>query len=624
MALHCVMAAVQTSPADPAEGEATHASEKSADARARSVNLFVFSLIAIFVGVITGTGAILFRGLISVLHNLLFYGHFSAIYDANLHSPASPLGPWVILVPVIGGMGVVFLVKTFAPEARGHGVPEVMDAIFYKEGRIRPVVAAVKSLASALAIGSGSAVGREGPIIQIGASLGSSLGTLMRLEAWQRITLVAAGAGAGIAATFNTPIGGVIFAIELMMPEVSTRTFLPVALATGTATFIGRLYFGPHAAFNVPAVGSLPEHPSGVFLLLLYGLLGVAAGVGATGFIRGLHLADEQFERIENPYLRHAIGMTLVGALMYAFLRYSGHYYVEGVGYSTIQDVLLSALSAAPFLAVLFVAKLLATSLSLGSGSSGGIFSPSLFMGATLGGALGAVAQMLLPWANISVPAFAMVGMAAMVGGGTGAAMTAVTMIFEMTLDYAIVVPMIIAVAIAIGVRRVLSRENIYTIKLQARRHFIPKALHANMFLVRRAGDVMDKDLLLLPQDLAFDAFLRLPELGSRLRHVVVTNGERIVGVLRVNTALRRGLEGSYTGVTLGDVASASFAIARAEDIMFNVIGRMWRKNAVMTVVVRSDGVPRAASVMGLITKEHVADSVAESIRPYSAGGALF
>jgi CIC family chloride channel protein len=224
----------------------------------------------------------------------------------------------------------------------------------------------------------------------------------------------------------------------------------------------------------------------------------------------------------------------------------------------------------------------------------------------------------------VSVPAFAMVGMAAMVGGGTGAAMTAVTMIFEMTLDYGIVVPMIIAVAISIGIRRLLSRENIYTIKLQARRHFIPKALHANMFLVRRAGEIMDKEMLVLPQDMSFDAFVALPDHGGRVRHVVVTKGDRITGVLRVNTALRRGLEGALTSLSLGDVASAQFAIARAEDIMFNVIGRMWRKNAVMTVVVRTSGIPRPGDVIGLITKEHVADSVAESIKPYSAGDAMF
>ncbi len=588
----------------------------------RSVNLFVFSLIAVVLGIVTGLGAALFRVLISLVHNLLFFGKLSAVYDANVYTPASPWGILIILVPVIGGLGVVYLVRTFAPEARGHGVPEVMDAIYYKEGRIRPVVAAVKSLASALAIGSGSAVGREGPIIQIGASLGSSIGQIGRLEAWQRITLVAAGSGAGIAATFNTPIGGVIFAIELMMPEFSTRTFLPVALATGMATFIGRIFFGPRPAFNVPPVGSVPDHPSAAYVLVLYAALGLIAGLGATGFIRGLHYAEDKFEKIGNAYLRHAIGMAMVGTMMYAFLLYSGHYQIDGVGYATIQNVLLGGLASAPLLALLFASKLTATSLSLGSGSSGGIFSPSLYMGATLGGAFGALMQPFFPAGDISIPAFAMVGMAAMVGGGTGAAMTAVTMIFEMTLDYGIVMPMIIAVAIAIGCRRMLSAENIYTIKLVGRGHFIPKALHANMFLVRRAGEIMDKDILVLPEETPFDAFLKIPEHLGRLRHVVVTRGETITGVLRVNTALRRGQEEAFAGITLGDVATTDFTIAREEDIMFNVIGRMWRRKATMAVVAAGGRVPRKAGVIGVITKEHVADSVAESIRPYAAGEA--
>jgi CIC family chloride channel protein len=584
----------------------------------RPLSLLPLSLIAIFVGVITGFGSILFRGLIGLIHNLFFLGRFSILYDANVYTPASPWGAFVILVPVIGGMGVVFLVKTFAPEARGHGVPEVMDAIFYKEGRIRPVVAAVKSLASALSIGSGAAVGREGPIIQIGASLGSTIGQMVRMETWQRITLVAAGAGAGIAATFNTPIGGVMFAIELMLPEVSVRTFLPVALATGTATFVARLFLGLSPAFKMPSIATMAEHPAPLYVLLLYAALGAVTGVAATGFIRGLHLMEETFERVRNPYLRHAIGMALVGCLFYGLYRLYGQYYVDGVGYATIQDVLLGGLIAAPLLAVLFLCKLVATSLSLGSGSSGGIFSPSLFMGATLGGAFGAFAHMIYPSSDISVAAFAIVGMAAMVGGGTGAAMTAVTMIFEMTRDYDMVMPLIIAVAVSIGVRRALSRENIYSIKLVARRHFIPKALHANMFLVRHANEVMDKEMLILPDHMSFDAFLRLPNHDGRMRHVVVTRGNTIHGVLRVNTSLRHGLEGAYTGVTLGEVAARNFTVAREEDVMFDVIGRMSRKNATMVIVIGAKGLPRPTNVLGLITKEHIADSVSESISPYA------
>jgi len=186
--------------------------------------------------------------LIGLVHNAFFLGHLSFAYDASHFTAAAPWGALVILVPVVGGLVVTWIVSTFAPEAKGHGVPEVMDAIYHKRGVTRPVAAVVKSIASALAIGSGAAVGREGPIIQIGSALGSTLGQLVRMTAEQRITLVA-GAGAGIAATFNTPIGDVLFAIELMMPEISVNTFLPAAIATGTATFLGRLFFWRRPGF---------------------------------------------------------------------------------------------------------------------------------------------------------------------------------------------------------------------------------------------------------------------------------------------------------------------------------------------------------------------------------------
>jgi CIC family chloride channel protein len=272
----------------------------------------------------------------------------------------------------------------------------------------------------------------------------------------------------------------------------------------------------------------------------------------------------------------------------------------------------------AGLLVLLFACKLLATTLSLGSGSSGGIFSPSLFMGATIGGAFAAGLVALHLPIPLDIPSFAMVGMGAMVGGGTGAVMTAVTMIFEMTRDYGIVLPMIVAVAVSVGVRRVLSRENIYTLKLFRRGHVIPKALHANMFLVRRAKEVMDTDVYLAPAEMSFDAFLALPDNNGRMRHVVVTEGNRIMGVLRINTALRQASEGAHSAVTLlGTLASRHFTIVREDDIVFDVIRRIWRKQAVMAVVVRGRGVPRAADVAGVITKEHVADSVASSVKVY-------
>jgi CIC family chloride channel protein len=238
-------------------------------------------------------------------------------------------------------------------------------------------------------------------------------------------------------------------------------------------------------------------------------------------------------------------------------------------------------------------------------------------MGATLGGGFAA----LLNWAGLptplSVPAFAMVGMGAMVGGGTGAVMTAVTMIFEMTLDYSIVMPLIVAVATSIGARRVLSPENIYTLKLVRRGRAIPKARHANMFLVHAARDVMDTDVQVLPAEMAFEEYLRQPGHDGRTRHVVVVNKDRIFGVLRVNTGLRRGLEAAPTGATLGEVANRNFTVVSEDDVVFDVIRRLSRRRATMAVVIRGHGVPRGDDVVGVISKEHVADAVAETVRIY-------
>jgi chloride channel protein, CIC family len=587
-------------------------------AESRQLPLAQLSFLALGLGIVTGLGAVVFRDLIGLIHNLLFTGHALIRYDANVFTAPAPWGPWVILVPVLGALGVTFLVTNFAPEAKGHGVPEVMDAIYYKGGVIRPVVALVKSLASAIAIGSGSSVGREGPIIQIGSALGSTLGQIIRMPAGQRISLVAAGAGAGIAATFNTPIGGVMFAIELMMPEVSVETFLPVAIATGTATFVGRWFFGDTPAFHVPLLKAMAIDSSAALVLLLFAVVGALSGIGAAGFIRALHLAEDLFDRIKSRYLRHMLGMLFVGGLMYFLLRTLGEYYVDGVGYATVQAVLAGQISTFWLLGLLSVCKLLATSLSLGSGSSGGIFSPSLFMGATLGGAFAALLNAAGLPIQLSIPAFAMVGMGAMVGGGTGAVMTAVTMIFEMTRDYSIVMPMIVAVAMSIGVRRILSRETIYTLKLVRRGRSIPKARHANMFLVRSAREVMDTDIQVLPAEASFDDYLRQPEHAGRLRHVVVTDKGHIYGVIRVNTGLRRGLEATHTGVSLRDVASRNFTVVGEKETAFDVIRRMWRRGAIMAVVVRGGrGIPRGSDVAGVITKEHVADSVADSVKAY-------
>ena len=382
---------------------------------------------ALAIGLIAGFGAVVFRAMIAAIHDLAFHRQLSFAYDANLHSAPSPWGAGIILVPVAGAVAVAFLVKTFAPEAKGHGVPEVMDAVYYHEGRIRPVVAAVKSLASAVSIGSGGSVGREGPIIQIGAAFGSTVGQIVAMPVRQRAMLIAAGAGSGIAATFNTPIGGIVFAIELMMPVVSPRSLLYVALSCVTATYVGRSFFGVFPAFDVPALAVVEGPGVPASALPWFVLFGLALGVVAWAMTRGIYWFEDFFDSLPgNYYTRHMSGMLVVGLVIYGFMTLSrplfeqpNHFYVQGVGYATIMDILRGDLTAPGFLLLLAGAKLLVTFLTLGSGASGGVFSPSLFVGAALGGSMGSMVAQLVPDAGATPAHFAYAGMAAMVGGTT-------------------------------------------------------------------------------------------------------------------------------------------------------------------------------------------------------------
>jgi len=358
-------------------------------------------------------------------HNLLFLGKLSSTYNANVHTPPGPWGAFVILVPVVGAAGVAFLVKNFAPEAKRHGDPEVMDAVYDRRGVIRPVVSIVKAIASSISIGSGGSIGREGPIIQIGSSFGSTVAQILNLPAWQRITLIAAGAGGGIGATFNAPVGGVLFAVEIVLHEVSARTLVPVVTATATATYIGEIFFGPHPAFFIPALEAQFFAVAKPVLLIAYAGLGAIGGVVSALFIWSIYGCEKIFEKHVKGgyYVQHMAGMLVVGTLMYVLMSRFGYYYVEGVGYATIQDVLSGFQHSFYLLLLLFAAKLLATSLTLGSGASGGVFSPALFLGATSGAAWGVGLNHFVPALHISPATFAIAGMGAVVGGSTGAAM---------------------------------------------------------------------------------------------------------------------------------------------------------------------------------------------------------
>ncbi|EAQ79228.1 Cl- channel, voltage gated [Blastopirellula marina DSM 3645] len=472
------------------------------------MNLLVMCLLSLAIGTIGGLGAWLFRLLIGVLHNLFFLGEWSLSYDANAHTAANPWGAGIILVPVIGALMVAWLVKTFAPEAKGHGVPEVIDAIHYKRGIIRPIVAVIKSLASAICIGSGGSVGREGPIIQIGSAFGATLGEIINVPARQQVTLVAAGAAAGIAATFNAPLGGVVFAIELLLISINVRTLLPVALATITATYIGRALLGVYPAFNIEPlqVNQFELNSPGMLLLLIP--FGVVMGLASVAFIKGIYWTEDQFEKMPGGDLvRHASGMLVAGILFYIMWRSTGRYYLEGIGYASIMDVLTRELTNPAFLLLLCVLKLFVTFLTLGSGGSGGVFSPALFMGATLGSAFAHFANQMLPGVEIDPVTFALAGMAAGVGASTGAMITAAVMLQEMTDDNNVMMPIIVTTIVACTVRKLLCPASIYTLKLLRRGRIVPEGLQAALDDARHVEDVMEKNYQIVAEHAAIGPY---------------------------------------------------------------------------------------------------------------------
>jgi len=580
-----------------------------------SLGSLKFSSLSILVGIVAGLGAVLFRAMIALFHNFFFLGKLSIIYDTNSHTAAGPWGPGIILVPVIGGAIVSFLVKNFAPEAKGHGVPEVMDAIYYNRGRIRPVVAAIKSLASAISIGSGGSVGREGPIIQIGSSFGSTLGQLIRMPHWQRIALIAGGAGGGIAATFNTPVGGILFAIEIMMNEISVRTLVPVAISTATATYVGRLVFGPTPSFVIPRFETPFFHVTEPLVLLSYVGLGLLMGLVSAVFIKSIYGFEDFFDkRIGGSYYRrHLLGMLLVGVMLYVTFRLYGKYYIQGVGYGTIQDVLSGVQFSVALLILLAVLKLVATSLTLGSGASGGIFSPALFLGATVGGAYGLFLDQLFPAFSVSAPAFAVAGMAAAVGGATGAAVTAIVMIFEMTLDYNVIIPMTITVAIAYGIRKIFCEESIYTLKNVRRGHPMPEALHTNLHFLRRAFRIMESNFGQVDANTTLDDFAHEVVHKAEISLYLVVHEGEIFGVVPREAAIG-ALYHAGEQLTIGDIARTDYVIVDENCRLHRVLSDMRIRNASIALVKKTGSAERANAILGLITKTQISDVVAESV----------
>lgn len=410
----------------------------------------VTASLAVVVGALTGLGAVAFIKIISLCQRLFFEEGAGVL---------SSLGGWYVLVlPVIGGLVVGPLIHFLAPEARGHGVPEVMTAMETRGGRIRPMVILVKAIGSAITIGSGGSAGREGPIVQIGAAVGSTVGQLFRINRSRLIALVVAGAAGGIAATFNAPIAGVMFGLEVLVGELHLASVASLLFAAVSGAVVARQFLGDHPSFFVPSYELVSN-----WELVMYLGLGVLAAVTALLFMKTLYFSEDIFERWRIPgWLKPPVAGIAIGLLGYFLPQ------IFGTGFSAMDSALKGQMGFW-LLAGLIFAKIAATSLTLGSGFSGGVFAPSLFVGAMLGGAYGTLMHSLFPALTAGSGAYAAVGMAAVFAGAARAPVTAIVILFEMTLDYKIMLPLMLAAGVATLLAARFEPESIYTLKLVRR-----------------------------------------------------------------------------------------------------------------------------------------------------------
>ncbi len=443
-------------------------------------------VVAVVIGLLGGLCAVGFRLLIQVLNRIAWQqGPYTLDHLAGL-----PFW-WKILAPTAGGIVVGLIIHRFAREAKGHGVPEVMEAVALRGGRIRPRVVVAKMLASGVCIGSGGSVGREGPIVQIGSALGSTIGQWLKIDPRRLRTLVGCGAAAGIAGTFNAPVAGALFAVEIILGDFAVAQFSPIVISSVAATVVSQRFLGDFPAFEVPSYSLV--HASELFA---YAGLGILAALVALAFIRSLYKLEDAFDKLRlYPPVRTMLGGMCIGVIGIWLP------HIFGVGYEAINEALNGTL-VWQFMLLLVVVKIIAVSITIGSGGSGGIFAPSLFIGAMLGGAVGTVVQSIWPVSTAGAGAYALVGMGAVVAAGTHAPITAILIIFELTGEYAIILPLMISCIIATLLSTRVQSASIYTLKLLRRGVDIHRGRAVNVLQHVPVREVMRPDVVTVsPRD---------------------------------------------------------------------------------------------------------------------------
>jgi CIC family chloride channel protein len=498
--------------------------------------------VAMACGLAGAAGAILFRFLIRLVQATFFEGADGIVHlfeEGVLVEASDPFHIarnlpwyWCVAVPAVGGLLVGPIIWFFAREAKGHGVPEVIAAIAVRGGVIRPRVVAVKTLASAISIGTGGSVGREGPIVQIGSALASTLGQLLKVPASQLRTIVGCGSAAGIAATFNAPIAGALFAAEVVVGDFAVAQLSPIVISSVVATVVSRFVLGNYPAFRVPTYELVSP-----FELLPYMVVGFMAGLVAWVFILTLYRTEDLFEKLPMPeYLKASVGGLLVGVIGIWLP------YVFGVGYSSISMALQGALPVT-LLGILLVAKLLATSITIGSGGSGGIFAPSLFLGAMTGGFFGTFVHQWFPGATASSGAYALVTMGAVVAAATHAPISAIIIIFELTQTIDIIPPLMAACVVSSLVTTFLSPDSIYTMKL--RRHGIDLFEEETTNVLRSlyVNDIIDREPEVLPASANLTTVLEHALESEHSDFFVIDGKSHLVGTIHLRQLTRMLVE---------------------------------------------------------------------------------
>jgi CIC family chloride channel protein len=546
----------------------------------------VIMLTALLVGIGAGLGAVVFRWLIGTMQHLAYDGL------GGLLRGISPF--YLLIIPTLGGAIYGPLIYRFAREAKGHGVPEVMEAVAMRGGRIRPRVAVIKSLASAICIGTGGSVGREGPIAQIGSALGSTVGQVLKLSDDRVRTLVACGAAGGISATFNAPIGASIFALEIILGRLEVTGFGAVVISAVTADVVAHFFERDVRAFAVPEYTLISP-----WELVLYTLLGVLAALGAVAFTRLLYAMEDGWDALRMPeYVKPIVGGLLLGTLGLITWKIDGFPRAFGVGYESITDVLFDRL-AFQMVIGLFAVKLLATILTLGAGGSGGIFAPSLFMGAMLGSAFGQVAHQLLPQVTAPAGAYALVGMAAFFSGSAHAPVTSILILFELTGDYRIILPLMLATVVSTLVSRALSRESIYTLKLTRRGIRLEQGRDIDVMQGVTVGEAMSTEVDVVPSDMSLgdlaDEFIRTHHHGFP----VVDGMGDIVGVVSIRDLEQAVSLGGTEGKVVADIATMhDLLIAYPDEPMWKALRRMAPRDVSRLPVVANEKSRRLVGVL--------------------------